>query len=123
MKATQVWVGVFLLFFFIVVQQPRYRLLVCLQQHPLYPLFTIFSKKFHHLYPFSLQQYSLNHVLYTQIPILKIYFVFIFCTYVFVTLKCIINILVLLNRLFKVFKWIEDRLEKLYIYRESNNVL
>jgi hypothetical protein len=31
------------------------------------------------------------------------------------SLKCIVHILVLLNRLFKVFKWIEDRLEKLYI--------
>jgi hypothetical protein len=31
------------------------------------------------------------------------------------TLKCIVNILVLLNWLFKLFKWIEDRLEKLYI--------
>jgi hypothetical protein len=31
------------------------------------------------------------------------------------TLKSILHILVLLNRLFKVFKWIDDRLEKLYI--------
>jgi hypothetical protein len=30
------------------------------------------------------------------------------------TLKCIVYILVLLNRLFKIFKWIEDRLKKLY---------
>jgi hypothetical protein len=31
------------------------------------------------------------------------------------TLKSIVRILVLLNRLFKVFKWIDDRLKKLYI--------
>jgi hypothetical protein len=31
------------------------------------------------------------------------------------TLKCIVHILVLLNRLFKVFKWIENHLKKLYI--------
>jgi hypothetical protein len=29
-------------------------------------------------------------------------------------LKCIVHILVLLNQLFKVFKWIEEHLEKLY---------
>jgi hypothetical protein len=67
------------------------------------------------LYILPLQQRPLNHVLYTQIFILETFFIFIFCTYIFVTLKCIVHILVLLNRLFKVFKWIEDRLEKLYI--------
>jgi hypothetical protein len=78
--------------------------------HPLYLSFTVSSKRFHPLYLISLQQRPLNHVLYTQIPILKTFLNFIFYTYVF-----IIHILVLLNRLFKVVKWIEDRLEKLYI--------
>jgi hypothetical protein len=51
-----------------------------------------------------------------QIPILEI-FLFFYFLYIRIcqTLRCIIHILVLLNRLFKVFKWIEDRLEKLYI--------
>jgi hypothetical protein len=31
------------------------------------------------------------------------------------TFKCIVHILVLLNMLFKVLKWIEDCLKKLYI--------
>jgi hypothetical protein len=32
--------------------------------HPLYPSFTVFSKRFHLLYLLSLQQHPLNHVLY-----------------------------------------------------------
>jgi hypothetical protein len=32
--------------------------------HPLYPSFTVFSKRFHLLYLLSLQQCPLNHVLY-----------------------------------------------------------
>jgi hypothetical protein len=32
--------------------------------HPLYPSFTVFSKRFHLLYLLSLQQRPLNHVLY-----------------------------------------------------------
>jgi hypothetical protein len=32
--------------------------------YPLYPSFTVFSKRFHLLYLLSLQQRSLNHVLY-----------------------------------------------------------
>jgi hypothetical protein len=84
--------------------------------HPLYLSFTVFSKRFHPLYLISLQQHSLNHVLYTQIPILKIFLNFIFLyVRIYHTLKYIVHILVLLNRLFKVVKWMEDRLEKLYI--------
>jgi hypothetical protein len=82
--------------------------------HPLYPSFTVFFKRFHPLYILSLQQHTLNHVLYTQLPILETLF-FIFYIRICHTLKCIVHILVLLNQLFKVFKWIEDRLEKLYI--------
>jgi hypothetical protein len=52
--------------------------------YPLYPSFTVSSKKFHPLYLLPLQQHPLNHVLYTQIPILETFF--IFCTYVFVIL-------------------------------------
>jgi hypothetical protein len=55
--------------------------------HPLYLSFTVFSKKFHPLYLISLQQRPLNHVLYTQIPILKTFFNFIFYTYVFIILS------------------------------------
>jgi hypothetical protein len=84
--------------------------------HPLYSSFTVFSKIFYPLYLLSLQQRPLNHVLYTQIPILEIFFI-LFFLYIHIchTLKCIVNILVLLNRLFKVLKLIDDRLEKLYI--------
>jgi hypothetical protein len=39
------------------------------------------------------------------------------------TLKCIVHILVLLNRLFKVFKWIEEHLEKLYRERIQQRTL
>jgi hypothetical protein len=84
--------------------------------HPLYLSFAVSSKRFHPLYLISLQQRPLNHVLYTQIPILKTFLNFIFLYIrIYHTLKCIVHILVLLNRLFKVVKWIEDRLEKLYI--------
>jgi hypothetical protein len=73
------------------------------------------SKRFYPLYLLSLQQRPLNHVLYTQISILEIFF--IFCTYVFVILLNILHILGLLNWLFKIFKWIDGRLEKLYTER------
>jgi hypothetical protein len=45
---------------------------------------------------------------YTQIPILETFFIFLFL-YIRIchTRKCIVHILVLLTRLFKVFKWIE----------------
>jgi hypothetical protein len=78
--------------------------------------FTVSSKRFHPLYLLPLQQHPLNHVIYTQISILEMFFIFIFL-YIRIchTLKCIVHILVLLNRLFKIFKWIENRLEKLYI--------
>jgi hypothetical protein len=85
--------------------------------HPLYLSFTVSSKRSRPLYLLPLQQHPLNHVLYTQIHILETFFIFIFCAYICHTLKCIVHILVLLNWLFKVFKWIEDRLEKLYIER------
>jgi hypothetical protein len=55
--------------------------------HPLYMSFTVSSKRFHPLYLISLQQRPLNHVLYTQIIILKTFFNFIFCTYVFIILE------------------------------------
>jgi hypothetical protein len=79
--------------------------------HPLYLSFTVSSKRFHPLYLISLQQrplYSNTHIK----DIFKFYFLYI---RIYHTLKCIVHILVLLNRLFKVVKWIEDRLEKLYI--------
>jgi hypothetical protein len=60
--------------------------------HPLYPLFTVFFKRFHALYILSLQQHTLNHVLYTQIPILETFFIFYFFTYVFVTLSNVLYI-------------------------------
>jgi hypothetical protein len=47
--------------------------------HPLYLSYIVSSKRFHSLYLISLQQRPLNHVLYTQIPILKTFFNFIFC--------------------------------------------
>jgi hypothetical protein len=46
--------------------------------HPLYPSFTVISKRFHPLYLISLQQRLLNHVLYTQIPILEKFFIYIY---------------------------------------------
>jgi hypothetical protein len=74
--------------------------------HPLYPPFTVFSKRFHPLYLFPLQQHPLNHILYTQISILETFFIFYFLYIrIYHTLKYIVHILVLLNRLFKVFKW------------------
>jgi hypothetical protein len=60
--------------------------------HPLYLSFTVFSKRFHPLYLISLQQHPLNHVLYTQIPTLKTFFNFIFCTYVFIILSNVLYI-------------------------------
>jgi hypothetical protein len=73
--------------------------------HPLYLSFTVFSKRFHLLYLISLQQRPLNHVLYTQIPILKTFFLILFFYIrIYHTLKYIVHILVLLNRLFKVVK-------------------
>jgi hypothetical protein len=60
--------------------------------HPLYPSFTVSSKRFHPLYLLYLQQRPLNHVLYTQISILEIFFIFIFCTYVFVILLNVLYI-------------------------------
>jgi hypothetical protein len=43
--------------------------------HPLHPSFTEFSTRFSPLYLISLQQRSLNLVLYTLNPILETYFV------------------------------------------------
>jgi hypothetical protein len=85
--------------------------------HHLYLSFTVSSKTFYPLYLLPLQQRPLNHVLYTQITILKTFFIFFLFLYIRIchTLKCIVHVLVLINRLFKVFKWIDDRLEKLYI--------
>jgi hypothetical protein len=60
--------------------------------HHLYPSFTISSKRFHPLYLLPLQQRPLNHVLYTQISILEIFFIFIFCTYVFIILSNVLYI-------------------------------
>jgi hypothetical protein len=60
--------------------------------HPLYLSFTVSSKRFQHLYLISLQQRPLNHVLYTQILILKIFFNFIFYTYVFIILSNVLYI-------------------------------
>jgi hypothetical protein len=60
--------------------------------HPLYLSFTVSSKKIHPLYLISLQQRPLNHVLYTQIPILKTFFNFIFCIYVFIILSNVLYI-------------------------------
>jgi hypothetical protein len=71
--------------------------------HPLYLSFIVFSKRFHPLYLFPLQQRPLNYVIYTQILILEIFFYFLYIR-ICHTLKCIVHILVLLNRLFKVFK-------------------
>jgi hypothetical protein len=50
----------------------------------LYPSFTNFSIRFSPLYLISLQQCSLNLVLYTLNPILETYFVSNFCMYVFI---------------------------------------
>jgi hypothetical protein len=50
----------------------------------LYPSFTEFSTRFSSLYLISLQQRSINLVLYTLNPILETYFVPNFCTYVFI---------------------------------------
>jgi hypothetical protein len=47
-------------------------------QHPLYQSFTVFSKRFYPLYLLLIQQRPLNHVLYMQIFILKIFLFFIF---------------------------------------------
>jgi hypothetical protein len=102
--------------------------IICLSNvlyiHPLYPSFTVYYKRFHPLYLLPLQQRPLNHVLYTQIRILETFFIFYFL-YIRIchSLKYILHILVLLNRLFKIFKWIEDRLEKLYIERIQQNPL
>jgi hypothetical protein len=51
----------------------------------LYPSFTEFSIRFSPLYLISLQQRSLNLVLYTLNAILETYFVPNFYTYVFIT--------------------------------------
>jgi hypothetical protein len=59
--------------------------------HPPYPSFTVSSKRLHPLYLLSLQQRPLNHVLYTQIPILAFLFLF-FCTYIFVILLNVLYI-------------------------------
>jgi hypothetical protein len=72
-------------------------------------LYSLFLKD--HLYINLLQQHLVSHVLYTQRFILEIIFSFNFL-YILIchTLKYIVHILVLQNRLFKVFKWIENRL-------------
>jgi hypothetical protein len=79
--------------------------------HPLYLSFTVSSTKFYPLYIFHLQQRSL----YANTFIRDIFNFLYICIYH--TLKFIVHILVLLNRLFKIFKCIDDRLEKLSIYR------
>jgi hypothetical protein len=77
----------------------------CLQQRLLYLSFTVSSKRFHHLYLLALQQRLLNHALYTQIHILETFFIFKFLyIHIYHALKYFVYILVLLNRLFKVFK-------------------
>jgi hypothetical protein len=60
--------------------------------HPLYPYFTVSSKRFQPLYLIPLQQRPLNHVLYTQISILETFFIFVFYTYVFVILSNVLYI-------------------------------
>jgi hypothetical protein len=64
----------------------------CLQQCPLYPSFTVSSKRFYPLYLLPLPQRPLNHVLYTQISILETFFIFIFYIYVFVILSNVLYI-------------------------------
>jgi hypothetical protein len=62
---------------------------------------------------------------YTQIPILETFFIFYFLfLYIRIchTRKCIVHILVLLNWLFKIFKWIEV-VQRNSIYRGSSSVL
>jgi hypothetical protein len=54
------------------------------KSYPLHPSFTEFSTRFSPLYLISLQQRSLNLVLYTLNPILETYFVPNFCAYVFI---------------------------------------
>jgi hypothetical protein len=54
------------------------------KSHPLHPSFTEFSTRFSPLYLISLQQRSLNLILYTLNPILETYFVPNFCKYVFI---------------------------------------
>jgi hypothetical protein len=54
------------------------------KSHPLHPSFTEFFTRFSPLYLISLQQRSLNLVLYTLNPILETYFVPNFCTCVFI---------------------------------------
>jgi hypothetical protein len=57
--------------------------------------------------------FSKSRLLYANTYIRDIfYFLYI---RIYHTLKYIVHILVLLNRLFKVFEWIEVCLEKLYI--------
>jgi hypothetical protein len=58
---------------------------------------------------------SKSRPLYSNIYIRDIFLFLFFYIRICHTLKYIVHILVLLNRLFKVFKWIEDRLEKLHI--------
>jgi hypothetical protein len=57
---------------------------ISFKSYPLHPSFTEFSTRFSPLYLISLQQYSLNLVLYTLNAILETYFVPNFCTYVFI---------------------------------------
>jgi hypothetical protein len=60
---------------------------------------------------------SKSRPLYSNIYIGDIFYFYFLYIRICHTLKCIIYIFVLLNWLFKVFKWIEDRLEKFYIER------
>jgi hypothetical protein len=61
--------------------------------HPLYPSFTVSSKRFHPLYLLPLQQRPLNHVPYTQIPILETFLNFYFLYIrIYYTLKYIVHI-------------------------------
>jgi hypothetical protein len=80
----------------------------------------------HVIYILSLQSLLKNFILYiffspttsseSRLHILETLLIFNFLYIrIYHTLKYIIHILVLVNQLVKVFKWIENRLEKLYI--------
>jgi hypothetical protein len=60
--------------------------------HPLYLSFTVSSKRLHPLYLIPLQQRPLNHILYTQIPILETFLFLFFWTYIFVILSNVLYI-------------------------------
>jgi hypothetical protein len=88
--------------------------------YPLYPSFTVSFKKISFsISPSSSTTSSKSRPLYSNIYIRDIFYFYFLYICICHTLKYIVHISVLLNRLFKVFKWIEDRLEKLYIYIEN----